>query len=242
MKQIIVDNQFTPYYISEKGECFNSKTNRFLKGQYSNSGYLNFYLTLSTGKKRLYSHRLVAQYFLNDGKPISEGKEVNHKDGNKKNNDKCNLEIISHTNNLRHAVDIDLIRSKRIFCFDSKLQIVKSFKNLYEVCKETGFDKATINQELGATKKRLTYDKFYWSYSSELSEDDIITFENTGKAKTVYQYDKKGNFLAEYSSTGEAARKNFPEFKRASSHIGECCRRRIKTYKNFIWRYKDDIV
>ena len=76
----------------------------------------------------------------------------------------------------------------------------------------------------------------------ELLEDDIITFENTGNARTVYQYDKKGKFLAEYSSTGEAARKNFPEFKRASSHIGECCRRRIKTYKNFIWRYKDDIV
>lgn len=242
MKQIIVDNQFTPYFISDTGECFNSKTNSFLKGQYSNSGYLNFYLTLPTGKKRVYSHRLVAQYFLNNGQPIPKDREVNHKDGNKKNNDKKNLEIISHVDNLRHAVDCDLIRSKKVFCFDSKLQVVKVFKNLYEVCEETGFDKATINQELGATKKRLTYNKFYWSYSSELTKSDIVTFKNTGKPKTVYQYDKDGNFLAEYPSTGEAARKKFPEFKRASSHIGECCRGRIKTYKNFIWRYKDDIV
>ena len=27
-----------------------------------------------------------------------------------------------------------------------------------------------------------------------------------------------------------------------SSHIAECCRGKIKTYKNFIWRYADDIV
>lgn len=42
MKQIIVDNQVTPYYITDKGKCFNSKTNKYLKGQFSNSGYLNY--------------------------------------------------------------------------------------------------------------------------------------------------------------------------------------------------------
>ena len=42
-----------------------------------------------------------------------------------------------------------------------------------------------------------------------------------------------------YESTGAAARalgiKN-------ASHIGECCRGKIKTYKGFIWRYSEDIV
>lgn len=33
MKQIIVDNQVTPYYITDEGRCFNSKTNKYLKGQ-----------------------------------------------------------------------------------------------------------------------------------------------------------------------------------------------------------------
>jgi len=33
MKQIIVDNISTHYYISEDGKCYNGKTGRYLKGQ-----------------------------------------------------------------------------------------------------------------------------------------------------------------------------------------------------------------
>ena len=74
MKQIIVDNQVTPYYITDKGKCFNSKTNKYLKGQISNSGYLNYMISITpSNKKRLYAHRLVAQFFLNDGKEIAKG-------------------------------------------------------------------------------------------------------------------------------------------------------------------------
>lgn len=52
MKQIIVDNQVTPYYITQDGKCYNSKTQRWLKGQISNSGYLSY--NLSYNAKRLY--------------------------------------------------------------------------------------------------------------------------------------------------------------------------------------------
>ena len=73
MKQIIVENQVTPYYITDKGKCFNSKTNRYLKGQMSNSGYLNYSLSITpSNKKRLYAHRLVAQFFLNNGQEIKK--------------------------------------------------------------------------------------------------------------------------------------------------------------------------
>ena len=67
MKQIIVDNQKTQYYITEDGKCYNINRNSYLKGQISNSGYLNYNLTLPSGeKKRFYAHRLVAQaYILN---------------------------------------------------------------------------------------------------------------------------------------------------------------------------------
>jgi len=48
MKQIIVDNLVTHYFIDEEGNCFNSKTNNWLKGQISNSGYLSYNLSLSS--------------------------------------------------------------------------------------------------------------------------------------------------------------------------------------------------
>lgn len=62
----------------------------------------------STGKrKRLKSliHRIVALTFL----PLVDGKEdVNHKDGNKLENNEKNLEWVNHSENMRHAFDMGL--------------------------------------------------------------------------------------------------------------------------------------
>ena len=42
-----------------------------------------------------------------------------------------------------------------------------------------------------------------------------------------------------YPSTGIAARAIGAN---SGSHIGECCRGKIKQYKGFVWRYVEDIV
>ena len=55
----------------------------------------------------------------------------------------------------------------------------------------------------------------------------------------VNQYDKNGKFINQYESTGAAARALGAH---SGSHIGECCRGKIKTYKGFVWRYAEDIV
>lgn len=95
MKNIIINNISTSYYITEDGKCYNSNTGKYLKGQenYKN-GYFSYNLTLPDGSKtRQYAHRLVAKAFL----PIpEEGKtEVNHIDGNKLNNNIDNLEWVT---------------------------------------------------------------------------------------------------------------------------------------------------
>ena len=41
-----------------------------------------------------------------------------------------------------------------------------------------------------------------------------------------------------YPSTGIAAK----ALNCNHSHIGECCRGKIRTYKGYIWRYAEDIV
>ena len=243
MKQIIVDNQVTSYYISEDGKCYNKKTDRYLKGQYSNSGYLNYNLSVFPDKKkRLYAHRLVAKYYLNNGEDIPQNLEVNHKDGDKNNNSYLNLELISHKDNILHAVKYDLIESKKVYCFDKNLKLLKEYKGISEVVSETGYNRSIIIQELLSDKKRITYNRCYWSYSNCLTEKDTINFPRDGKRKTVLKIDSENDILEEYSSTREAARKNFPNIKRASNHIGECCRGRIKRYKGFVWKYKEDIV
>ena len=73
---------------------------RILKPWTMKTGYMAVVLTNGTSKKYLTVHRLIAKTFLN----IEEGKEcVNHKDGNKKNNDITNIEWCTYSENLIHA-------------------------------------------------------------------------------------------------------------------------------------------
>ena len=109
MKQIIVNNISTWYYITEDGKCYNSKTDNYLKGQVNyKNGYLSYNITLPDGsKKRLYAHRLVAENYLEQ--PLNKNKnQVNHIDGNKLNNISDNLEWVTPKENIRHAIENDL--------------------------------------------------------------------------------------------------------------------------------------
>ena len=84
------------YAITEQGEVYSAKTKKYLKHSTSNTGYLTVYVD---GKNRLL-HRLLAETFIPnpDNLPC-----VNHKDGNKLNNELNNLEWCTYGDNERHA-------------------------------------------------------------------------------------------------------------------------------------------
>lgn len=235
MKQVIINNIRTSYYITETGKCFNNNTGKYLKGQIRQyNGYLSFNLTLPDGgKKRCYAHRLVAQTFIPN--PYNK-KEINHIDGNKLNNNVENLEWVTPQESQHHAIETELRQFKHVYCFNKDKKLVAEYKNLAEAANAVHGSKSIIMQELQKDIKTLSLG-FYWSYNNELQE--VKNYTNLGKAKEVYQYDLSGKFIMSYPSTGAAARaigvKN-------SSHIGECCRGKIKTYKGFKWCYADDIV
>ena len=102
MKTIIINNIETYYLISEDGKVYNLKTKRYLKGHLENTGYISVNLNINNKKKNYALHRLVAQTFLEnpDNLPI-----VNHKDGNKLNNDISNLEWCTYSENTKHAYE-----------------------------------------------------------------------------------------------------------------------------------------
>jgi hypothetical protein len=112
-KEIIKDIDGMPdYYISNLGIAYSTKVSprynpkgemRVLRPRTHPSGYLYIGCFIGKGKtkKRLWRrvHRVVAQTFL--GK-IAKGKEVNHLDGDKHNNNLSNLEIVSRQQNITH--------------------------------------------------------------------------------------------------------------------------------------------
>ncbi len=65
-------------------------------------------LTQNGNKKTIRIHRLVANAFITN--PYNKA-EVNHIDGNKKNNNISNLEWASHSENIKHAYKIGLLIS-----------------------------------------------------------------------------------------------------------------------------------
>lgn len=95
-------------YVTETGFVYDWKTNNSV---YTFNSKKN-YILCSIAKVKIYQvHRLVANVFVPN--PNSETKDqVNHKDGNKRNNHYTNLEWVTGLENMQHAVATGLIQRK----------------------------------------------------------------------------------------------------------------------------------
>lgn len=93
------------YEVSIDGVVRNKVTGRLLKYDISNCGYARATLCESNIPKKFSVHRLVAETFLDKPHAMYI---VNHIDGNKLNNKLSNLEWVSMSTNLQHAMDTGL--------------------------------------------------------------------------------------------------------------------------------------
>jgi len=95
------------YEISTDGQVRNVKTQRVLALKNTTSGYMSIgFREIGNRTKTHFSvHRLVANAFVEN--PSSKP-QVNHVDGDKLNNDVCNLEWCTPYENTRHAIDTGL--------------------------------------------------------------------------------------------------------------------------------------
>ena len=97
----------TPYFVSESGGIFLDGKEK--NTTMSNKGYKMASMYFNSKSNKLSIHRLVAILYVSNPNNLPQ---VNHMDGNKKNNSVTNLEWMTNSQNQKHAYKLGLQHSK----------------------------------------------------------------------------------------------------------------------------------
>ena len=132
---------FEDYYrVSNTGKVFSIRSNRYLNQAPKHTGYRDIELNVNGKASYKRMHRLVAEAFIPN--PLNKP-AVNHIDGNKLNNNASNLEWVTNSENMQHAVDTGLQpysgRNCRHRLFNDSTSII--FDYMVQVMEATGLTK-----------------------------------------------------------------------------------------------------
>ena len=97
---------YSNYLVSRHGEVWSLVRNKVLAQVVGKRGYSTVNLYRDAHPRNFLVHRLVAAAFLG---PIPPDKQVNHKDGDKQNNNLDNLELVTPEENRAHAARTGLV-------------------------------------------------------------------------------------------------------------------------------------
>lgn len=119
------------YIIYDDGNIFDIKNNKFKTQNVTYKGYMKVSLWIDNKYKNKFVHRLVMETFC----PIDNmnNLQVNHKDGNKKNNHLSNLEWCTQSENQKHAFKNGLISrvgEKNSQCKQNEEQVLRIIEDL----------------------------------------------------------------------------------------------------------------
>ena len=182
----------TGYEVSDLGRI--RRGDRILAGSYHNDGYT--FMTISG--KQIPIHRFVANAFI----PNPENKpEINHKDGNKKNNCVDNLEWVTRSENQKHAADNNL-QPKGLSTYTGKFteeerQEIKDLWNSEkysrrELAKKYGVSHTCINDIINDKYRYATKVNIFETVARPIVDtlnelrDDYIREKDSEKRKQIW--------------------------------------------------------
>lgn len=116
-----IPNTNGEYQASSNGRIMTTKSGRILTPVVDDCGYERVCLFKADRRKRHKVHRLIAMTFLPN--PFSKS-QVNHKDGNKRNNNVENLEWATNKENMRHSRENGLHDGHKKYCESKRKRIV----------------------------------------------------------------------------------------------------------------------
>ena len=153
IKNLLINGLKKEYTIDESGNLFDIENNRYKKQYINHKGYIVYHLYINGKSKTLLAHRLVLMTF----NPVDnmENLQVNHIDGNKKNNNISNLEWCTQSENQRHAFEMGLVSrkgEKNSQCKLKESQIIEIAEmilngcTLNEICKKYKISKSLASK------------------------------------------------------------------------------------------------
>lgn len=165
---------FEGYEFYNNGMIYSKVAGRVLTGSNNSDGYISICFKEHTYK----FHRLMCIAFH----PI-EGKnkyddykelQVNHKDGNKQNNQPDNLEWVNQSENITHAVyNIEgNKKGRKISQYEYNIERneignkIETFGSLADASRKTGIKEHTI-RETAKGKRSIKKGEYIWKYDNE---------------------------------------------------------------------------
>lgn len=153
-------NDFLPnikdlYTINDNGEIFSDISGKMKTRNKGNTEYQIINFMTQKGKKKTYRvHRLVMMAF----KPIEDmdNLEVNHIDGDKKNNALSNLEWCSSSENQKHAFQTGLQQPRKGEKSNFSKLTQADIDKIFEL-RNLGWLQKDIASQIGCTRSNISY-------------------------------------------------------------------------------------
>lgn len=233
-KKFIYEGQETDYSVSTEGEVRKDTTN-YILSQSSQQDYKFVSLIINGKQKRMRVHRMVALAFIDnpDNKPY-----VNHINGKRYDNNVENLEWVTPSENIQHAVNTGLFKSGRtraVIQYNLNGEQMATFESASEAARQTGGSQSKIT--MCCRRQRDSANDYQWRYYDDIQ--DVQKIEKkfiTGKK--VAQCDEEGNIIKIYPSFKEAAR----AVNGTSSAISRVCSGTNIRHKGYKWKLVEEIV
>ncbi len=192
-KEIVIKHK--TYLISNLGNIRNK--NRLLTPIIDNNGYYAF------NSKNM--HILVANAFL---QKINISDVVNHKDGNKLNNNIKNLEFISQSENVIHAINLGLRSNvKKVANIDNNDNIINIYNSCSEAGRELNVNIRSVNKCCKGMLQSCGNPKLMFRFIDinnniiKIEKNQTNVTKSNRKKKRINIYDKATNNLIDICDT-----------------------------------------
>ncbi len=143
------------YAITDEGKVYSDNSGLMKTRNKGNTEYQIINFMRKDGTKKTYRlHRLVLMAF-NPVKDMDK-LEVNHIDGNKKNNNLSNLEWCTPSENQRHAFNTGLQKARRGQSSNWSKLTQTDINKIFEL-RQQGLTQKEIAEQVGCTRSNISY-------------------------------------------------------------------------------------